>query len=205
MAIFDSLDELYDGIGAVFSGIIIGCIEAGELEARKKWQQKRIQVKRTVQEHRENIRKHVDEARESYDFYVLHDMYVSSFKVADSAYKLLKDARTSIRGVKKMLNASYRQKREIKKNKLRPAIKEHNTEIKKEAKKELSLMHEMIRNLSHEKEKLCQQQEDLAQEVTQLNIQTKNLKEYIRDRCGKGGKIWFERSEQRKIERQLSG
>lgn len=68
---------------------IMSSASEGERSARRNWESKREEVKKTVEEHRKNIETHLKQAQQSYDF------HFSSHRVADSAYKLLNDARDS--------------------------------------------------------------------------------------------------------------
>ena len=75
--------------------------------------EKREEVEKTLEEHQANIQEHIKQAQSSYDFHLLTNLHYSSVKVADSAYKLLGDARDSIRGINTMLMNAKKHKLEL--------------------------------------------------------------------------------------------
>lgn len=89
---------------------IMSSASDGERSARRNWESKREEVKKTVEEHRKNIETHLNQARKSYDFHFLIDLHFSSHRVADSAYKLLNDARDSLGATIRILNQSFLKK-----------------------------------------------------------------------------------------------
>lgn len=103
-------------------------ISENERQARQRWENKRIEVEKSIEEHRKNIEKHIAQAKSSYDFHFLVDLHYSSMKVADVAYKLLNDAGGSISSMSKMLQASKEQ-RTLLQVTLENARKEKNKEV----------------------------------------------------------------------------
>jgi len=93
---------------------IAAAVSDNENEARRRCQAKYTEVERTVEEHCENIEQHIQAAQTSYDFAFLVDLHYSSMRVADSAYSLLKDARSSITSMSNILEEVSEKKNELK-------------------------------------------------------------------------------------------
>jgi len=164
-----------------------------EIEARKRWENKRKEVRRTVEEHQHNIEIHIQEVKSSYDFKLLTDIHYSSFIVANSAYKLLDDARTSLNAIGKII-----LKTKSEKNELLAKIKQVKTkEEKKELIENLKLINELRTDLFNDKDKVKLQRDEFYNEVKRLNQQTNELKIFIKERCGRKGTDWFNRLEER--------
>lgn len=89
---------------------IMSSTSEGERTARRNWESKREEVKKTVEEHRKNIETHLKQAQQSYDFQFLTDLHFSSHRIADCAYKLLNDARDSFGATIRILNQAFTKK-----------------------------------------------------------------------------------------------
>lgn len=192
-----ALPILAIGVGAW----IYHSVSEDEKQAERRWKEKKEEVEKSLIEHRNNIRKHIQQAQQSYDFHFLIDMHYSSVKVANAAYSLLSDARDSIRGVGKMLNNTKERKR-ILENELQYA---RNTKNKDEIYRiidELKLINELRRELFSQRDNLYTQKDSFYQEVKRLNLQTTELKNYIRYRCGSRGIEWYQNLERRKFLRK---
>lgn len=170
-----------------------------EIEARQRWESKSREVKKTVEEHRRNIEVHIQEVRDSYNFKLLTDIHFSSFIVADSAYQLLDDARSSLDSLGRIIIKTKNEKKE-----LLIKLKELKTRKEKnQVLENLKLLNEMRQSLFDDKDKVKQQRDDLYNEVKRLNQQTNELKTFIRDRCGSKGIEWYERLEERRRIKKL--
>jgi len=182
---------------AVGLKLIYDSVSDNERAARRNWQEKRKDVERSIEEHRANIGKHLDQAQSSYDFHFLTDLHFSSHKVADSAYRLLKDARCSRNGLGKMIMKSKEQRTSLE-NQLKSARTNNRQAEINDIINQLKLVNDLRRNLFDDNDTLKSQVQDFMNEVKRLNAQTARLKEAIRDRCGQRGIDWYNRLEERK-------
>ena len=183
--------------------LLYDAVSEEEYEARKRWEIKREEVKRSIKEHQENIEAHIQQAQKSYDFHLLVDLHYSSSQVANSAYQLLDDARSSFSGMSKMLKKSKEQRaalqhdlKEAKRNKDRKKIHETIEQLK--------MINDLRKSVFDDRDKVREQKDNFLAEVRRLNNQTRELKEFIRDRCGDGGREWYERLEARRRARRIS-
>ena len=188
------------GLAAVSVGAVAwayNSVTEEEREARRRWERKREEVEKTLEEHQANIQEHIKQAQSSYDFHLLTNLHYSSVKVADSAYKLLGDARDSIRGINTMLMNAKKHKLELEAQ-LQIAKQNKNKEEFSKIISELKQVNEMRRSLFEDKELVSSQKEKFYIEVKRLNQQTSELKNFIRYRCGNRGIEWYQRLEMRK-------
>lgn len=179
--------------------VVVGVVAAimssaseGERSARRNWESKREEVKKTVEEHRKNIETHLKQAQQSYNFHFLTDLHFSSHRIADSAYKLLNDARDSFGATIRILNQAF-----TKKNELKSKLETSTRELKEGYLTEIRSLNEFIGKVLEDKKIMESQRDNLLAEVKRLNAQTAELKSVIRDRCGEKGRDWYQRLEQR--------
>jgi DNA polymerase III alpha subunit (gram-positive type) len=165
---------------------------------RERWRTKRDEVQRSIEWHEEQIESHLDEARQSYDFKVLIDMHFSCVKVADQAYLLLQDARTSLNKIGEAI-VKTKEQRELLFNKKKEAkSKTERTEIQNE----ISSIQELRKKLFDDKDEIKLQRDEFQSRVKDLNSKTHTLKMNIKDRTGSRGAEWYERLEERKNKRR---
>lgn len=173
-------------VGAV--KLVLDSFSEQERRARKNWQNKYNEVKRSTAEHRKHIEKHLEQARHSYDFHVLTDMHFSSMIVANAAYKALDNAKISqvaiAKGIRKTMTEIGQLQDKID---LESSFKERGVLIE-----EIKLIRELLKEFSTEMDTLKNQTRKLYDEVRELNAQTGALKLAIRDRCGSRGGEWYE-------------
>lgn len=180
------------------AGAIYAYFDGEAKDARKRWQRDRARVERTVEEHRQNIERRLDEAQASYDFHVLTDLHHSSFKVGDEAYRLLKDARASLEVMGRMLVDAKARRAEFQ-DALRP---ERDIERRRKLLAEIDMLNELRSQVFPDKDELKTQRDQLFAEVQRLNEQTRRLKGAIRDRCGSRGRDWYAKLEERRAARK---
>jgi len=180
------------------AGAIYAYFDGEAKDARKRWQRDRARVERTVEEHRQNIERRLDEAQSSYDFHVLTDLHHSSFRVGDEAYRILKDARASLEVMGRMLVDAKARRAEFEVA-LRP---ERDLERRRKLLAEIDMLNELRAQVFPDKDEVKAQRDQLFAEVQRLNEQTRRLKEAIRDRCGSRGREWFAKLEERKAARR---
>lgn len=175
-------------------------ISSDEQDARARWEHKRIEVQKTIEEHRINIERNLEAAQSSYDFRFLTDLHFSSHRVGDSAHKLLDDARTSCNTLKRMISDS-----KMKKNELKVQISSATRPEKQILLSEIREITSFVTSIFAELELVSKQRKEMYDEVQRLNLQTRNLKLAIKDRCGDRGKEWYEKLQKRTETRKRFG
>ncbi len=190
------------GIGVGLK-LLYDAVSEEEYEARERWESKREEVEKSIEEHRRNIENHIQEAQRSYDFRFLVDLHYSSSQVANSAYQLLDDARKSFSGMSKMLKKSKEQRSALQQEleedrRIKDRNKIHETI------EQLKMVNELRKSVFEDRDRVKEQQTHFLSEVQRLNNQTKELKEFIRDRCDDGGQEWYDRLEARKRARRIA-
>jgi hypothetical protein len=179
------------------AGAIYSYFKGEEREAREKWQRDRSRVERSIAEHRHNIEQHLAAAQASYNFQLLRDLHHSSFCVADEAYKLKRDADRSLDVMGRMIrDASDRRKT------FWGELRDAKGVEKQRIEDEIRLLNELLAAVRPDFGRVLDEKRAFAAELQKFNSQTRTLKEAIRDRCGAGGREWFERLEQRAAQRR---
>lgn len=199
-------DILWVGGALILGAIGVSIFNAAsdeEKESGSRWKEKRKEIELTIEEHQKKIDKHIDNAQESYDYHFLVELHYSSMMCANSAYKLLDDARDSLSGINKMLKRSKNEKLNIQKG-IDSTSEERNWEGKKEFINEVKMVNELRRGLFDERDKIISQKEKLLSDVKRLNNQTKKLKDHIREWCGDKGRDWYDRLEERRRNRRIT-
>ena len=184
------------GVG---TAAILSSVSKEEREARERWAVKHSEAEKTVEEHRKNIEAHIRAAQASYDFHFLTNLHFSSLRVADNAFGLLNDARSSLATIYQILDRIAEQKN-IQKSLLSSTMPQNRKIIFSE----ISSLNEFKSSVLGDLSKVKPQREHLLSEVKRLNEQTRNLKMAIRDRCGHKGKEWYDRLEARSLSRRIS-
>jgi hypothetical protein len=183
--------------GLVVAGIA-ALVSGEETQARSNWESKHRQVGDELRHHRQNIEGHLSQSRQVYDFYVLNEAYYASFKAADIAYALLRDCKTSLGALKKMLVATDQKRHQLKAELQQkwPAV----TKAEKIA--ELRNLTQFKMAVIKDFDELLAQKQGLYKEVCRLNQQTQQLKRTIAEQCGSKGKQWHSNLQQRVAERR---
>jgi len=158
--------------------------------ARKNWQEKRDQVQRTLEEHQQNIDRHIAQAQSSYDFHFLTDLHFSSVNVANSAHKLLNDAKEHLAGINDLLIGSKEQRATLQAT-LESARANKDKVLIHETIEQLKMLNELRKNVFEEKEKIKQEKDQLFAKLKELNCRTSELKELIKTHCGSKGRDWY--------------
>ena len=183
--------------------LLYDAVSEEEYKARERWESKREEVEKSIDDHRRSIENHIQEAQCSYDFHFLVDLHYSSSQVANSAYQLLDDARKSFSGMSKMLKKSKEQRSALQQE-LEEARRIKDRNKIHETIEQLKMVNELRRSVFEDRDRVKDQQTHFLSEVQRLNNQTKELKEFIRDRCDDGGQEWYDRLEARKKARRIA-
>jgi len=190
------------GIGVGLK-LLYDAVSEAEYEARERWESKREDVEKSIEDHRRNIEKHIQKAQRSYDFHFLVDLHYSSSQVANLAYQLLDDARKSFSGMSKMLKKSKEQRSALQQE-LEDARRIKDRNRIHETIEQLKMVNELRKSIFEDRDRVKEQKAQFLSEVQRLNNQTRELKEFIRDRCDDGGQEWYDRLEARKRSRRIS-
>jgi predicted ribosome quality control (RQC) complex YloA/Tae2 family protein len=186
------------GVALIGAGIwIYNELQEQSAAERQRWSSKREEVERSIEWHEEQIEKHLDEARQSYDFTVLVDMHYSCVKVADQAYLLLKDARTSLEKIGEAI-VKTKEQREILFQRKKEA---KDLSEKEEIQDEINSIQQLRTTLFDDKDEIKKQRDEFQARVKELNSKTHTLKISIKERTGTKGIEWYERLEARKARR----
>lgn len=169
-------------------------LQQSSASERQRWHSKREQVQQSVEWHRQEINRHLQQAKQSYEFTVLVNMHYSCVKVADEAYTLLKDVRTSLDKIGEAI-ANTKEQRELLFAKKKAA---HSKAERDELQQELSSIQQLREQLFKDKDVLKRQRDEFFNRVKELNSETHELKITIKERTGWKGRDWYERLEARK-------
>jgi hypothetical protein len=173
-----------------------------ERVARERWQNKKFTVKNSIEEHQRNIERQIARKQSDYNYQYLKDLHFSSVTTANAAYNLLKDARSSIKGINRMLKEA-REQRENLQVVLGCAKKSKNKKVIFETIEQLKILNKMGQSIFDDRETIFDEQDSLAKKVENFNNYTRELKECIRDQCGWRGQKWYARLEERTFARRL--
>lgn len=171
-----------------------------EQESRTRWTRDHERIQRSVEEHRRNIQENLGWAQESYEYRLLLDLHHSSFRVADEAYKLREDARTTIATYRRMID-------EAKSGRVAARERQHGNvsdSVKHDLNAQIANATEVLDALYPQVSVHKDELERLNEELHRLNEQTRLLKETIRDRCGARGRDWYDRLQARSAARRFS-
>lgn len=184
-----------------------------ERKAADGYKQNKDEVERKVRKHKKKIEKKVRKQRRliakrcereesRYRFDEMRAQYYASVKAVDTAYRALMDARTSIDTTGKMIVAAKEQIRllVLRMNEAKAA---NDRPVFDATTKELEAVRQHRRALFDEQGKMMRERQALQEEVLALSRRTRKWKLRIRDECGRGGKVWFDRLEQRTARRRL--
>lgn len=166
--------------------LIFAYFDEEERAARSRWEQQRIQISRTVEEHRRNVELHLAAAQRGHDTHLLRDLHHSSRRVADEAYRVLQDARASLDAIGKVL-VQTKDRRDTLRHRLNTT---GSYQARAQVRRELSELDEFRRSLFRDKDALKVQRDTLVAEVQRLNAQTGGLKRQLQDRVTRGYGAW---------------
>ncbi len=187
------------GVALIGAGVwIYNELQEQSSRERERWRSKRDEVQRSIEWHEEQIENHLDDARDSYDFKVLIDMHHSCVKVADQAYLLLKDARTSLDKIGEAIVKTKEQRGLLFSAKKEAKSKTERTELQEE----IDSIQELRSKLFDDKDEIKKQRDEFQSKVKDLNHKTHMLKISIKERTGSRGIDWYERLEARKAQRR---
>lgn len=168
--------------------------ESETKSAKRDYEKAKIKYFSTVNELRKEINEVKKEIQELYNpFEHLLPLYIRSFKTADDAYK----AKSNINNV---IKSTYNSINEIN-NKMNILYTSTKNRISSEEKEKIHLEIQELKQLKQalyaDVNNNISERDNFLLKVKQFNNETHKLKLYIRDNCGDGGRIWYERLEER--------
>lgn len=165
----------------------------------------------TVENYKNNIellRNDIEKAKSKVLRHVYHDYfnelkgyYVASFKCADIAYEakrkineMIQSTYNAINETKENMNRLYNQT----KDKTIPYAKRESIH------QELASLKKLKTYLFEQLKDNKKERDNFLEKVHSFNNETHALKVFIRDNCGEGGKIWYDRLEERIAQKRLA-
>ena len=158
--------------------------------AKKEYRAEKIKYISETGELRAKIAQVKREISSLYDpFKAIHSLYVESIQCADNAYlaktkisSVIKEAYISIDVVKKKMSVMYESSKMCRSQQEKDNVHSELAELKK------------LKNILYEEQKKSiEERKKFMSMVLDFNSETRALKEYIRDNCGYGGRVWYER------------
>ncbi|MEG6276153.1 hypothetical protein UXO72_23655 [Enterobacter hormaechei] len=188
------MSDILFGIIAVGVGLyIMNELDERAGEQRRRWDYKREEVKRTIEEHQGNVELYFQNRNAIYNFHILVDKHYSCMQVANEAYSLLKDAKVVSDSTYDAINKLKTHRNNLFENKKSA----NNSNDKRIIQEEINLIGEMIKELYDDLNKNKLEKDDLYKKVKDFNAKTRALKLTIRDQTGQKGYDWYTRLEHR--------
>lgn len=186
--------------GTVAAAILAYFISDTE-SAKNEFYTERAKSINTIQELRKEIAETKARINSLYNpFLELRALYVRSIQCADFAYRTQKKISFVIKNTYSKTNeTSYQMTR---------LYNDAKAIMSQEEKNKLHLEIQELKKLKNilyeEQEKNKADRENFMNQVRIFNNETHTLKEFIRDNCGHGGQVWYNRIEAKKAMRHLS-
>ncbi|WP_180009344.1 MULTISPECIES: hypothetical protein [unclassified Acinetobacter] len=168
-----------------------------EKQAEASWQRKRQEVERTLDDHNRNIRNYLESNRSIYEYHKMVDYHYSSVQIANVAYDLMNNSKTSLRGINNLITKTNKHRSDLQKQ-IEAAKEEGNKNVLFEKIEEIKVVNAIRKTQFEERDTIKKQTEEFYQKVKELNNQTSNIKNKIKLNCGQKGRDWYERLEMRK-------
>ena len=183
--------------GALLVGagkLLLEIFEDEAYSARSEWRERSEELAQKTDEYNRAMERQLTTSAQSIEFKRLIGLYHDSRKTADLDYRCLQEGRT----IQKRLNRVLHElEKDIEDR--QETIKRRGFVKKKKAREELQVMLDLRGNLFEERTQTAEKNEELRRRVRELNRNTQQLKLQIRDNCGHGGRIWFDRLEQGRL------
>lgn len=177
---------------------VLGRLRNSAGTQRQRWADEYTNVQNKAEYYDRRIRESIFEARHSVKFQYLTQLHHESGRTANTAYNLLTDAKVSLDAVGQAIYAAKEQRDRLIAEKRRLSGRYSRSEIEQEIKALIDLRS----CLFPDKDELKAQRNYFHQQVSDLNVQTRILKNQIRDTCGPQGLDWFRRLNRRASDRR---
>lgn len=180
-------------------GLVAWGIAESEAEkrARKQFERTRAQHSNSINEYRRQIRQYAGEKQDSLEFHRLRQLHWESHRMNQLAWKTYLNGRKSFSGVCRIIREMKKKRREFRSD-LSAAKECGDSKRIKEIKGNLRVLNKSIHDFYEEKSRLAEQNDQFHDDMISLQQATAELKYQIRDCCGHGGRIWFEKLEAKK-------
>lgn len=164
---------------------------------RRRFQEEKEKTAKLLEKRSRALDRRLFEAQETLDFRTMMAEYRAAVQEADLAYRLVQDARSSARAVEKAVERTLEQEHRL--HGTRPP---RPAERRARLGREISGLQQTRGILTKDLASLREDSGRLLKKVRTLNRKTRELKVAIRDGCGTGGRVWFERLEARNANRR---
>lgn len=178
---------------------IYTAVKAVSMYAEKEFEQKKTEYYNNITK----LRNDIDEAKKGsfffgYDFNLLVELHYQSCKQGDLAYK-------GKQAVRRTIDGYYTGVRQIKEKQQKLYIEMKNgTKTyaqRAEIAEQLAGLKDLKSHLYLSIDNAKKEQEKFLSNVMAFNAETHDLKIFIRNNCGRGGEVWYERLEERRVYR----
>jgi hypothetical protein len=176
-----------------FGKLIVEAIEEEADDRRREWRSSSLELAEETEQCNRKLERQLTTAAQSIEFKQLRNLHRESCAKA----RLIHDKLQEGRRIHRQLNAVLRQAAH-KKAVLCERIERATGPEKREARQALRQLNGLRRELFDERTATAEANEGLLGQVRTLNHNTHALKLQIRNNCGYGGRVWFERREKRK-------
>lgn len=183
------------GGGALLVGIGKLAVEIMEDVAWEKQQevrQRSCALAKRVEEHNRELERQLTTSGQAVEFERLRNLHYASHLKAQSMHGVLKDGKQCQRRLDSALRKSVEERDRLRRKAQSAVVAE-----KQEVRAALHKLQELRKALFEERGRTRGNNAELAAQLKQLNHNTHLLKLQIRDNCGHGGLIWFQRLEAR--------
>jgi hypothetical protein len=176
------------GVGA----LIVEIFEESACSKRNDWQHRSDEIVRKTHAYNRDLERRFTSSSQSIAFERLSNQYYTSRKKADIVYACLREGRTELQRLNRALYLSV-----LDREALHQVIKNGDAAERQEAHRQLRAICDCRKRLFEERDRMVVRNENLLHEVRMLNLNTHQIKCQIRDNCGLGGRLWYQRREAR--------
>lgn len=182
---------MYWVIGAVAVGALVW-LSSEEDSARSDYQNAGRHLERETKKRRAELASIRKNRALAADFYRHNELYFASVQTANACYDLYDK--------QKKLVKMFAQKKAMFDQQITELKKQRDTatgQQKQAIREELTKTREYFAQAKEQLAVLAEEKERLLAEVRYLNQETRELKLYMRDNCGKKGRDWYQRGLER--------
>lgn len=177
--------------------IIVNILESDADNDQRRYHSERKKADRRMRENAQHLQAVATRRQESEDFERLCNLHYKSTQIAQLAYNSLKKNQQISKGIGIILKKSQRDVSVLQKQ-----LEKSNSKKKKQIiQKELDKNYVLLDECKKHKRINNKTTKELLNKLTQHNSETHQLKLQIRNECGNGGKLWYQRLEERSNQR----
>ncbi len=159
------------------------------LAQSQRWQESQLSVRNQMDRVARDINRSFAQTQESLRFQALNEHYFQSRKLADKAYALLCDANDCREALYKSISLMKSEIHRVKDARFKCSDSQERNRLKLE----LDALYSNENEFSLQLESLIRQIGEYSSKLREFNSRTREIKLTMRDSCGEGGRIWYER------------